>query len=177
MDERKGVITMKEKPLTLLGPEIKIGDKAPDFVLIDQELDEVNLADFQDKYKVISVTQSLDTSVCDMQARRFNHEAALLPGDVAVLNVSMDLPFAISRFCSVAGIKNVIVLSDHRDASFGRAYGVLIKEQRLLARSVFIIDKADIVRYCEIVSEQSHYPDYDKALDALKSISKVKKAA
>jgi len=177
MEERRGIITMKRNPLTLIGPDIKVGDKAPDFTVLNGELLEVKLNEFSGKIKVISVTPSLDTPVCDLQARRFNHEAASLPHDVAVLNISMDLPFAISRFCTVAEIDRVKALSDHRDASFGTAYGVLIKELRLLARSIFIIDKNNVVRYKEIVSEQSSHPDYDKALEALEKIHGIANAA
>src|SRR5512146_3227488 len=177
MEERKGIITMKDEHLTLLGPDIKAGDKAPDFTVLDKELNQVTLRDFRGKYKLISVTPSLDTPVCDLQARRFNHEAASLPHDVVVLNISMDLPFAISRFCTVAEIDRVKALSDHRDASFGTAYGVLIKELRLLARSIFIIDKNNVVRYKEIVPEQSNHPDYEKALRALAEIASGVKAA
>jgi thiol peroxidase len=177
MEERRGIITMKRKPLTLIGPDVKVGDKAPDFTVLNSELLDVQLNDFSGKIKVISVTPSLDTPVCDLQARRFNHEAASLPHDVVVLNISMDLPFAISRFCTVAEIDRVKALSDHRDAAFGTAYGVLIKELRLLARSIFIIDKNNIVRYKEIVPDQSNHPDYDKALEALGKISGIAKAA
>jgi thiol peroxidase len=177
MEERRGIITMKRKPLTLIGPDVKVGDKAPDFTVLNSELLDVQLNDFSGKIKVISVTPSLDTPVCDLQARRFNHEAASLPHDVVVLNISMDLPFAISRFCTVAEIDRVKALSDHRDAAFGTAYGVLIKELRLLARSIFIIDKNNIVRYREIVPDQSNHPDYDKALEALGKISGIAKAA
>jgi len=177
MEERRGIITMKRNPLTLIGPDIKVGDKAPDFTVLNGELFEVKLNDFSGKTKVISVTPSLDTPVCDLQARRFNHEAASLPHDVVVLNISMDLPFAISRFCTVAEIDQVKALSDHRDASFGTAYGVLIKELRLLARSILIIDKNNVVRYKEIVPEQSSHPDYDKALEALGEIHGIAKAA
>jgi thiol peroxidase len=162
--DRIGKITMKGKSLTLAGTEIKAGDHAPDFTVLDENLTEVRLKDFAGKIKVISVTPSLDTPVCDLQLRRFNHEAASLPQDVAVLNISMDLPFAISRFCTAAEIEKARALSDHRDASFGKAYGVLIEELRLLARSIFIVDKDDVVQYREIVSEQSNHPDYDKAL-------------
>lgn len=169
--ERKGVITMKGKPLTLIGPDIKIGDKAPEFIVLDSKLDQVNLSDFTGKTTVISVTPSLDTPVCDLQLRRFNHEASALPHDVVVLNISMDLPFAIERFCTTAEIERAKALSDHREASFGTAYGVLIKELRLLARSIFIIDKNNIVRYKEIVPEQSNHPDYDKVLAALTMIT------
>jgi thiol peroxidase len=168
---------MKGKPLTLIGWDIRVGDKAPDFTVLDSELNEVNLGNFNEKVKIISVTPSLDTPVCDLQARRFNHEAAALPNDAAVLNISMDLPFAISRFCTIAGIDRVKALSDHRDASFGTAYGVLIKELRLLARSIFIIDKDNIVRYREIVPEQSNHPNYDKALEALGKILGLARAA
>jgi thioredoxin-dependent peroxiredoxin len=177
MEERRGIITMKRNPLTLMGADVKVGDKAPDFTVLNGELLDVKLSDFSGKTKVISVTPSLDTPVCDLQARRFNHEAASLPPDVVVLNISMDLPFAISRFCTVAEIDRVKALSDHRDASFGTAYGVLIKELRLLARSIFIIDKNNVVRYKEIVPEQSSHPDYDKALEALGEISGMAKAA
>lgn len=116
------------------------------------------------------MSASLDTPVCDMQARRFNQETAQLPDDVVILNITMDLPFAISRFCTTAGIDKIKALSDHRDASFGNAYGVLIKELRLLARSIFIIDKDDVIRYIEIVPELTHHPDYDKALKTVKKI-------
>jgi thiol peroxidase len=177
MEERSGIIAMKKNPLTLIGPDIKVGDKAPDFTVLNGELLDVKFNDFIGKIKVISVTPSLDTPVCDLQARRFNHEAASLPKDVVVLNISMDLPFAISRFCTVAEIDRVKALSDHRDASFGTAYGVLIKELRLLARSIFIIDKNNIVRYKEIVPEQSNHPDYNKALEAIGEISGMAKAA
>jgi len=177
MEERRGIIAMKRNPLTLIGPDIKVGDKAPDFTVLNGELLDVKLNDFSGKTKVISVTPSLDTPVCDLQARRFNHEAASLPHDVVVLNISMDLPFAISRFCTVAEIDRVTALSDHRDASFGAAYGVLIKELRLLARSIFIIDKNNIVRYKEIVPEQTNHPDYDKALKTIGEISGMAEAA
>ena len=169
--ERKGVVAMKGKPLTLMGKEIKPGEKAPDFTVIDRELKEVGLKTFSGRVKIISVTPSLDTSVCDMQARRFNQEASQLGGDVAVLNISMDLPFAIARFCATAGIDKVAALSDHRDASFGNAYGVLLKELRLHARSIFVIDKNDIVRYKEIVPELTNPHDFDSALDVAKRLS------
>ena len=170
MNERKGIIAFQGNPLTLIGPELKIGDKAPDFVLLDGELKEFRLKDFDGKTKVISVTPSLDTPVCDMQARRFNQEASRLREDIVVVNVSMDLPFAISRFCAAAGIERVRAFSDHRDASFGNAYGVLIKELRLLARAVFIIDKKDIVRHREIVPEITNLPDFDAALGVINGI-------
>jgi thiol peroxidase len=175
--ERSGIITMKGKPLTLIGPDIRSGDQAPDFTAIDENLNVVNLGDFAGQTKIISVTPSLDTPVCDLQLRRFNREAASLPRDVVVLNISMDLPFAIKRFCSTAGIDRAKALSDHREASFGTAYGVLIKELRLLARSFFIIDKNNVVRYKEIVAEQSNHPDYEKALKALAEVTAAVRAA
>jgi len=169
--ERKGIVSFKGAPLTLLGEEPKIGGKAGDFTVLDGELKEARLRDFTGKVKAISVTPSLDTPVCDMQARRFNEEAAKLPADVVILNISMDLPFAITRFCTAAGIDKVKAFSDHREASFGMAYGVLIKEIRLLARSIFIIDKNDVIRYIQIVPELTEHPDYDKALEELKRLA------
>jgi thiol peroxidase len=169
--ERKGIITFQGNPLTLTGNEMRVGDKAPDFNVLNGELKEIGLKDFAGKVKVISVTPSLDTPVCDLQARMFNAEAAKMPADVTVLNISMDLPFAISRFCSSAGIDKVKALSDHRDASFGNGYGVLIRELRLLARSIFIIDKEDVIRYIQIVRELTNEPDYEKALEALRKIT------
>ncbi len=168
--ERKGIVTVNGNPVTLIGPEVKVGVKAPDFSVLDGGLEEVRLKDFAEKIKVISVSASLDTPVCDTQARRFNKEAALLPEDVVILNITMDLPFAVSRFCTTAGIDKVQALSDHMDASFGNAYGVLIKELRLLARSIFIIDKDDVIRHVEIVPELTQHPDYDKALDTLRKL-------
>jgi thiol peroxidase len=170
MEERTNVITMKGKGLTLLGPELEAGGRAPDFTVLDQELQPLSLHDLSGKIVVVSVTPSLDTSTCDLQARRFNEEAASLPESVVVLNVSMDLPFAIARFCTAAGISSVKVLSDHREASFGKAYGVLIKELRLLARSIFIIDREGIIRYIEVVPEASNPPDYHGALEALAAL-------
>jgi thiol peroxidase len=167
---RQGVIRFKGSPLTLLGPALKEGDTAPEFRVLDRTLKEVGLKDFKGKVKLISVTPSLDTPVCDMQARRFNEEAAKLPPEVAVLNISMDLPFAIERFCQLAGIDRVDALSDHREASFGQAYGVLIEELRLLARAIFIIDREDNIRYIEIVPEITEHPNYEMALDAVRKL-------
>jgi thioredoxin-dependent peroxiredoxin len=162
--ERTGVVTFAGNPLTLLGSSIKVGDKAPGFTLVDKDLKEVSLSDFAGKVKIFSVTPSLDTPVCDLQARRFNEEAQTLSDAVVILNVSMDLPFAIARYCADAGLDRVKALSDHREASFGMSYGVLIKGLRLLARSIFVVDPADVIRYQEIVPEVTHHPDYDRAL-------------
>ncbi len=170
-------ITMHGKSLTLMGGKLDVGMVAPDFTVLDQESTEVRLSEFKNKIKLISVTPSLDTTVCDLQLRRFNTEASLLPTDVVVLNISMDLPFAIARFCTVAGIERVKTLSDHRDASFGNAFGVLIKELRLLARSVFILDRDNRVRYVEIVPELSNHPDYEKPLQTLRTLVDMAHAA
>ena len=168
--ERTGVVTFGGNPLTLLGNPVSVGDKAPAFTLIDKDLKEVALSDFAGKVKIISVTPSLDTPVCDLQARRFNDEAQSLSDAVAVLNVSVDLPFAIARYCADAGLDRVKALSDHREAAFGMSYGVLIKGLRLLARSIFVIDKGDVVQYQEVVPEVTHHPDYDRALAEAKKL-------
>jgi len=161
---------MKGNPVTLVGNTLSEGDKAPDFKVVDQNLQPKSLKDYAGKVKLISVTPSLDTPVCDMQARRFNEEAAKLGDNVAVLNISVDLPFAIKRFCNAAGIDKVETLSDYKDVSFGENYGVLIKELRLLARSVFIVDDKDVVRYMEVVPEVTDEPDYEKALSELNKV-------
>ncbi len=166
MQERAGVVTMKGTPLTLLGEEIKVGDSAPNFTALDNELAPVGLSSFRGKVLIVCSVPSLDTPVCDIEARRFNEEAAGLGPDVAVLVVSMDLSFAQKRWSGNAGASAVQTLSDHRDASFGAAYGTLIKELRLLARAVFVIDKEGIVRYVELVKEIADEPDYEAALAA-----------
>lgn len=168
--EKKGAVTFAGNPLTLTGNEVKVGDKAPDFKAVDKDLKEVKLSDFAGKVKIISVTPSLDTPVCDLQARKFEEEAGALGDKVAVINISMDLPFAIARFCAGAGIKNIRTLSDHRDASFGNAYGVLIEELRLLSRTVFVIDSSDTVRYIERVQEITNEPDFDRAVAEAKKL-------
>lgn len=162
--ERKGLVTFKGNPLTLTGNPIKVGDRAPAFLVLDKDLNTVSLSDFSGKVKIISVTPSLDTPVCHLQAATFNTKVQSLAEDVTVINISMDLPFAIARLYASEESARLKKLSDHRDASFGTSYGVLIKELRLLARSVFVIDKADIVRYLQIVPETTDEPDYDKAL-------------
>ncbi len=168
--ERTNVVTMKGNPITLIGPELKVGDKAPDFVVLDKGLAPKSLKDYPGKVKVISVTPSLDTPVCDLQAQWFNEEAASLPGDVVVLNVSMDLPFALGRFCAAKGVDKVEVLSDHREGSFGTSWGLLIKELRLLCRAVAVVDSDDVLRYVQIVPEATQAPDYDALMAALKSV-------
>jgi thiol peroxidase len=169
MEERKGLVTFKGEPLTLLGPQLTPGSEAPDFTAIANDLSEKTLADFKGKVLLLVAVPSLDTSVCDTEARRFNEEAAKLGDDAQVLVLSMDLPFAQKRWCGNAGIENVVTLSDHRDASFGRNYGMLIKELRLLARSVWVVDKEGKIRYIELINEMTNEPDYDAALAAAKA--------
>ncbi|MFC4076326.1 thiol peroxidase [Salinithrix halophila] len=166
--ERQGAITFKGNPVTLIGPELKVGETAPDFTVLGNDLSPVTLADSKGKVRIISVVPSLDTGVCDAQTRRFNEEAAGLGEDVKVLTVSVDLPFAQKRWCGAVGIDQVQTLSDHRDLSFGTAYGVVIKELRLLARSVFVIDADDQLVHVEVVSEATHHPDYEAAVEAAK---------
>jgi thiol peroxidase len=165
---REGAITFKGKPVTLLGPELKAGDPAPNFSVLANDLSTVTLADSRGYVRVISVVPSLDTGVCDAQTRRFNEEAANLGDRVRVLTISVDLPFAQKRWCGAAGIDRVETLSDHRDLSFGTAYGVVIQELRLLARSVFVIDAQDRLVHVEVVSEVTEHPDYEAAVEAAK---------
>jgi thiol peroxidase len=164
-DKRTGF--MHGDAITLLGKELKVGDTAPDFTLRANDLSTRTLADYEGTLKLVSVVPSLDTGVCDAQTRRFNEEASAFDEDVTVLTVSMDLPFAQARWCGAAGIDRVITLSDHYDGNFGRSYGVLIDELRLLNRSIFILDKDNVVRYVQIVEENTNHPDYEDALKAL----------
>ena len=170
MGERANAITMKGNPLTLVGNEVKVGQAAPDFVVLDNGLSPVKLSSFRGKTCILVSVPSLDTPVCDMESRRFNEEAGRLGSDVAILIISMDLPFAQKRWCGAAGVSNVQTLSDHRDAFFGNSFGVLIKELRLLARAVFIVDKKGILRYTQLVKEVTKEPDYQEVLDALKKL-------
>jgi thioredoxin-dependent peroxiredoxin len=166
--ERKNATTLKGNPFTLVGPEIKVGQKAPDFTALAGDLTPVTLASSKGKTRLLISVPSLDTPVCDAETRRFNEESAKLSG-VETLVISVDLPFAQGRFCQTAGIKNLKCLSDHRDVSFGKAYGTLIKELRLLARAIFIVDATDTVQYVEYVKEVANHPNYDAALSALKA--------
>jgi len=170
MPQRSGLITIHGNPLTLVGDEVGVGDKAPDFEALDNELSPVALSAFAGKIVVLASVPSLDTPVCDVETRRFNQEAATLGDDVAVLTLSMDLPFAQQRWCGAAGVEHVQTLSDHRDAAFGTAYGVLIKELRLLARAVFVVDREGIVRYTQLVGEVTHEPDYEAVLTAVREL-------
>jgi thiol peroxidase len=170
MEERENVIAMHGNPLTLLGPAIEVGQDAPDFKVVGNDLSEVSLSDFKDKVVVISAVPSLDTPVCDVQTRRFNEEAANLGGDVVILTVSMDLPFAQGRWCGAAGVKQVATVSDYQQADFGSKYGLLIKGLRLLTRAVLVVDKGGKVQYVEVVGEITNEPDYDAALATVKEL-------
>jgi len=168
--ERTGVITFKGNPMTLLGPDVKAGDAAPEFKVVDNALQPVTLADSSGKVRLITIVPSLDTPVCDSMTRKFNEEAAGLPDDVVVYTVSLDLPFAQKRWCGNAGIAKVQTLSDYQERSFGLNYGVLINELKLLARAVYVIDRNGKVAYRQIVPEVTAEPDYAAALEAVKKL-------
>ena len=164
------LVTFKGRPVTLIGKQVKVGELARDFSVLANDLTEISLKDTAAKIRVINVVFSLETSICDIQTRKFNEELAQFAEKVDVMTISMDLPFAQARWCSASGLKNVRTYSDHRDAHFGVAFGVLIKELRLLARSVFILDADNKVRYADYVSEVSTHPDYSAALAAVKAL-------
>ncbi|MEZ6854905.1 thiol peroxidase [Halodesulfovibrio aestuarii] len=166
MSERSGIITFQGNGLTLQGSPIEVGDSAPDFSVLTTELAPKTLADYTGKVILLVTVPSLDTPVCDVEARRFNQEAADLHEDIKVLTVSTDLPFAQARWCGASGIESVEVLSDHKDLSLGLAYGVAIKELRLLARSVFVINRDQKIVYSQIVPEVTDEPDYEAAIKA-----------
>ncbi|QCR33262.1 thiol peroxidase [Lysinibacillus sp. SGAir0095] len=163
-------VTFKNNPVTLIGNEVKVGDKAPDFTVLANDLSLVTLKDSEGKVRLISVVPSLDTGVCDAQTRRFNEEVVALGDAVAFYTVSVDLPFAQKRWCAAAGLEGVHTVSDHRDLSFGKAYGAYMEELRLLARSVFVIDKEGTVTYAEYVSEGTSHPNYEAAIEAVKAL-------
>lgn len=166
--ERAGATTLMGNPMTLVGPELKVGDKAPDFTALDNALKPVKLSDTGHKTRIFSVVPSLDTPVCDAQTKRFNEEAGKLNG-VDIYTVSMDLPFAQKRFCNAFTLDRVKMLSDHRDAAFGSAWGTLIKEMRILSRAIFVVGPDDKLKYVEYVPEVSHHPNYEAALAAARS--------
>jgi thiol peroxidase len=173
--ERPGATTMRGNPLTLIGPELKAGDAAPDFKLVDNSLKNVSLADTGRNVRIISVVPSLDTPVCDAQTKRFNEEAAKLPG-VDILTVSMDLPFAQKRWCGAFGVDKVKMLSDHRDGSFGTNYGTLIKDLRIESRAIFVLDQKNTIRHAEYVKEVADFPNYDTALTAARAAASAASA-
>lgn len=170
MSKRNDAATFQGNPLTLVGPEIKPGDIAPNCVLVGNDLSAVTLGDFAGKVLIIATVPSLDTPVCDMETRRFNTEAASLGDDIQILTVSMDLPFAQARWCGAAGVEAVQTLSDHKDASFGQGWGALIEELRLLTRAVFVVGKDSKVAYVEYVKEITEEPDYEAALAAARKL-------
>jgi thiol peroxidase len=171
MKERSGAITMNGKPMTLMGNELKIGDIAPHFEVIDNNMKPAFLKDFSEKALIISSVPSLDTSVCDMETRRFNMEAEHLDKNIKILTISMDLPFAQKRWCGAAGVERVTTLSDYKAAEFGLGYGVLIKELRLLARAVFVLDKDRVIRHIQLVKEITEQPDYAAVLNVAKKLA------
>ncbi|WP_127069266.1 MULTISPECIES: thiol peroxidase [unclassified Veillonella] len=170
MEKRTGVVTFAGNPIALLGKEVKVGDKAPAFTLLDNGLGEKTLADYAGKVKVISVVPSLDTGVCDAQTRWFNQNVSKLGENVVVLTVSVDLPFAQKRWCGAAGIDQVETLSDHRDLSFGENYGFILEGLRLLSRGIVVIDKDDVVRYVEYVPEVTSAVNFEAAEAATKAL-------
>lgn len=166
--ERPGATTLRGNPLTNLGPELKPGDKAPDFKSIDDSMKPVDLASTGIGVRIFSVVPSLDTPVCDAQTKRFNDEAGKLP-NLTVYTISMDLPFAQKRWCGAFGVDHVKMVSDHREGSFGQAYGTLIKESRIMSRAIFVLDGANVIRHVEYVKEMGDHPNYEAALAAAKS--------
>jgi thioredoxin-dependent peroxiredoxin len=173
--ERFGIVTFAGNPVTLIGSEIRVGDKAPIFEVLANDLSKVTLEDSKGKIRLINCVPSLDTGVCDVQTRKFNEEVSKLGNDVEVLTISADLPFAQKRWCGAAGIERVQTFSDHINMSFGTAYGTFMKEYRLECRAVFVVDEKDVVQYVEYVPEVTDHPNYEAALEAVKSIKKVKK--
>lgn len=157
-------VTFKGNPVTLVGPELKVGDQAPDFTALSTDLEPVTLENFEGKTKLISVIPSIDTGVCAQQTKRFNEEASEME-NVQILTISMDLPFAQKRWCQATSVSNLTTLSDHKDADFGKKYGVLIEELRLLARAIFVVDPNNIITYVEYVNEVSDHPNYDQVLN------------
>lgn len=170
MTERPGAATINGNPLTLVGPELTPGDKAPDFEVVDKTMQPVHLDRTAGSVRIFSVVPSLDTPVCDMQTKRFNEEASKLPG-IKFYTVSMDLPFAQARWCGAFGIDNITMLSDHKTGSFGQAYGTLIKEWRMESRAIFVIDDVNTVQHVEYVRDIADHPNYDAALDKARGLT------
>lgn len=170
MMERTGLVTFGGNPMTLVGTELKVGDDAPDVEVVDNDLQPVRLSTYKGKVAIVAAVASLDTGTCDVETRRFNQEVGKLGDDVVVLTISMDLPFAQKRWCGAAGVETVKTFSDHRAGAFGEAWGVLMKELRLLARAVFVVDREGDIRYVELLGEVGDEPDYDAALKAAKEL-------
>jgi thiol peroxidase len=167
MDQPDGTVTFLGNPLTLEGSEVKVGDRLPDITLIKPDLTPYSLSEGTGQVTLIASVPSLDTPVCDAEVRRLSQEASRLD-NVRVLAVSADLPFAQARWCGAQGIDNVTMLSDHRDLDFGKAFGISIKELRLLARALFVIDAQGRVTHVEYVRELTEHPDYEAAVSALR---------
>ncbi|MCK1993938.1 thiol peroxidase [Peribacillus muralis] len=174
-EERSSIVTFGGESVTLIGTEIRVGDKAPNFEVLANDLSKVTLEDSKGKVRLISCVPSLDTGVCDAQTREFNEVASSLGNDVEVLTISVDLPFAQKRWCGAVGIEQTKTLSDHFKMSFGTAYGTYIKEHRLECRAVFVVDEKDVVQYVEYVPEITEHPNYEAAIKAIQSLLKVKK--
>jgi thiol peroxidase len=170
MGERIGIVTMKGNPITLVGDEVNVGQKAPDFVAIDHNLTPVKFSSYRGKICILASVPSLDTPVCATETRKFNEEASRLSPDIVIVTISMDLPFAQKRWCGAEGITRIQTLSDHRDASFGTSYGVLIKELRLLARAVFLVDQKGVLQHVQLVKEIASEPNYKDVWHALKKL-------
>ena len=170
MPEVANAVTMKGSPVTLIGNDVKIGESAPDCTLTANDLSDFQLSSLKGKKVILSVVPSLDTAVCDLQTKRFNQESANFGDDVAIVTISMDLPFAQKRWCGATGSDQIQTVSDHRDATFGEAYGVLVKGLRLLARAIFVVDAKGVLQYKQIVSEITNEPNYDEALEAIKKL-------
>lgn len=170
MDRNNTKVTFKGNPITLLGKETKVNDKAVEFTVLNNTLEPVKLSDFDGKVKILSLFPSIDTGVCSKQAHTFNQKASSLGDDIVILAISNDLPFALSRFCGAEGIDNLITLSDHKNLDFSTKYGFLIEELRLIARGVVVIDKDNVVRYVEYVPEGTNEPDYDRAIEAAQKL-------
>jgi thiol peroxidase len=170
MQERENAITMKGNPLTLLGTPVQVGQAAPNFTVVANDLSPVKLSDYRGKTVILSAVPSLDTGVCDKETRRFNEEAANFGDNVVVLTISMDLPFAQARWCGAAGIDRVVTVSDYQQADFGTKYGLLIKDLRLLARQVMVVDADGVIRYVQLVPEVAQEPDYDAVLAVVKAL-------
>lgn len=169
MKEDNTKVTFAGNPLTIVGEPIKVGDKAPDFTLLNGELSPVKLSDYDGKVRILAIYPSIDTGVCAAQNRRFNEEASKLE-DAVVLSISCDLPFAQGRFCAAEGLDKIITLSDHKETEFGIKYGFLLKELRLLSRGTVVIDKEGVVQFVEYVPEVTNEPDYDAALEVVKGL-------
>jgi thiol peroxidase len=170
MQERVGLVTMRGNPLTLVGNEVKRGEVAPDFMALDNNLTPIKLSSYLNRLCIISSVPSLDTPICDIETRKFNEEASKQGDKIQILTISMDLPFAQKRWCGAAGVNKIQTLSDHKEAQFGIAYGVLIKELRLLARAVFLVDQKGILQYAQLVKEITNEPNYEEIWSALRKI-------